>query len=329
MKVLYAVVLILGCFLGAGFVSGREVASYFSRCGGISFFTCIVAGVLFFILTYFFFCISKQVRSAEEFVLVYFNKSKSLVGCLFSTCILIIAGSMFAGTYSLADSLALNKLLIMLFTVVLTFFVVSRNVRGMERVNVFLVPSLIVVLIFTMKIGEAEISNSGDVFGSVISGSGYVFVNIVSLGLLIIDIGHKYTRLEKFIIACICSIVITALLYGVNASILSNGLVDEMMPNLVLSSRSFPLYVCMQISIYLGLFTTLIANIYLLSGFVFKYINNRNLSILISIIASLIISSFGFDNIVGYVYIFIAFVGMFIVIGGVNKSLRNKLKYCV
>ena len=141
--------------------------------------------------SYFFFCISNRVRSAEEFIAVYFNKSKCFVECLFSTCVLIITGSMFAGTYSLADSLVLNKWVVMLFTIVLTFFIVTHNVQGLERINIFLVPGLVIVLICTMSIGDIEINGSRNAFSGIISGGGYVFVNIVSLVLLIIDIGYK------------------------------------------------------------------------------------------------------------------------------------------
>ncbi len=327
MKVLLAVCLILGCFLGAGFVSGREVASYFSRFGNVSYVACIIAGFLFFILTYFFFKVSNRVRSTNEFISCYFKKGKGLVELLFAVCILIITGTMIAGTYSLADSLGYNQFLIVGITMLLAFFVVKRNVRGLEWVNVILVPILMSVLLFAMKDGGMRCDN-GAIINGIVSGSSYVFINIVSLGLLIIEIGHKYSKREKFLISLICSVVIVLLLIVINFSILSNGLIDDVMPILVLSSRNSVLYITMQISMYLGLFTTLISNIFLLSNFISKYISSQTCSIIVSLMLSVFISCFGFNNLVGYIYLFIAGVGVFIVVSGFKKtppSLETRL----
>lgn len=320
MKVLSAICLILGCFLGAGFVSGREVASYFSRFGSVSYFACLVAGVLFFVLTCFFFKVSNEVRNINEFVSYYFRKGKSLVECLFAICVLIITGTMLAGTYSLADSLGYNKIFIVGLTLLLTFFVVNKKVKGLERVNLFLIPILILVLVLTMRNGGVKWDKESAILSSIISGGEYVFINIVSLGLLIVEIGHKYSSREKLFVSLISALVITLLLLGVNFSILSNGLTDSIMPNLELSSKNSILYVTMQICIYLGLFTTLISNIFLLSNFIDKYIKNKTLSIIISLIMGVIISCFGFVFLVGSIYIFIAGVGIFIVFSSLRKT---------
>jgi uncharacterized membrane protein YkvI len=173
-----------------------------------------------------------------------------------------------------------------------------------------------------MKRGVISEVNNGSLWDSIISGGGYVFINIISLGLLIIEIRYKYSKREKFLITLICSLVITGLLIGVNFSIISNGLVDNIMPNLELSSRNFVLYTAMQISIYLGLFTTLISNVFLLSNFVNKYIKNKVFSVVVSIVLGVVISLLGFDNLVGNVYIFIAVVGLIVVIFALKKN-RN------
>ena len=313
MKVLSAVCLILGCFLGAGFVSGREVASYFSNFGTMSYVACVVAGVLFFVLTNFFFNISNNARNTNEFLSCYFNRSKKVVEWLFAICVLIITGSMFAGTYSLADSLGYNEYLIVGITFVLTFVVVCNNVRGLERVNTILVPILILVIFFSIKKGNNIFIKEGDIISSILSGGGYVFINIVSLGLLIIEISHNYSKREKILISLICTMVIMVLLTCINFSILSNGIGEHIMPNLYLSSRNPILYVMMQISIYLGLFTTLISNAFLLSNFANRFISNKYIATLFGLILGVFISLLGFNNLVGYVYIFIAGVGVFVV----------------
>ena len=96
---------------------------------------------------------------------------------------------------------------------------------------------------------------------------------------------------------------------------INNNLVNDIMPNLTLSQRNKVLYVVMQISIYLGLFTTLISNVFLLSKFIEKYTKNLTMSIILSLMIGWLISLFGFYNIVGFVYIFIAIIGFGMVIG--------------
>lgn len=331
MNILTAVCLILGSFLGAGFVSGKEVACYFSQHGSVSCWSCVLCGLLFFLLIMFFFGISSNVKNTSEFVSVYFKKSSKLVEWLFAICILIFTGSMLAGTSALASSLEYNQTLIMSITVVLAFFVVINNVKGLCNVNIILVPVLILVLVITISGGEYTPVYSNHIVQAITSGGVYVFINIVTLGLLIIEIGNKYSKKEKLIISIISTVVITALLIGVNYSIITNDLSDNIMPNLFLSSRNSTLYIIMQIGIYVGLFTTLISNVFLLSGFVKKYIKSNTLSVLISLFLGLLISLCGFDNIVGFIYIFISFVGFGVVVIGLckNKTKRDNNSKCV
>ena len=321
MKILSAVCLILGCFLGAGFVSGREVAYYFSRFGEMSYLPCIVCGVLFFILTMFFFIISSKVSNTSEFFSMYFKKCATVVEWLFAICIVIFIGSMIAGTSALADCLGYNKLVFVMFTMILTFLVVNKNIQGISNINTILVPILILVLCLTIRNGEYPFSSSNEPILSMFYGAAYVFINIVSLGLIIIEIGYKYTFKEKVIVSIISTTIIVGLLLGINYSIISNNLVDAVMPNLVLSRSNFLLYFVMQIAVYLGLFTTLISNTFLLSRFVNKYIRDKRLSIIFCLLMGLLISLCGFNNIVGFVYIFIGIVGVVIVVGGAKKRV--------
>jgi uncharacterized membrane protein YkvI len=230
---------------------------------------------------------------------------------------------MIAGTYSMADILNYNKFVVVFLTLILAFLVVKNNVEGISKVNIILVPIMILVLIFTIKSGDVVVTDSTAVFSSFVSGGSYVFINIVSLGLLVVEIGQKYSKKEKFIISVICGIIITLLLIGINYSILTNGLCDNMMPNLYLSNRNNFLYFIMKVSLYVGLFTTLISNIFLLKNFLLKYVKNSTISIVISLIFSALLSMCGFDKLVGCIYLFIAFVGLLMVVNSTKFLIQN------
>ena len=156
MKILSAVCLILGCFLGAGFVSGREIACYFSMFGNISYLSCVVCGVLFFVLIMFFFSVSSTVKSAREFMSVYFQKYSWIIEWLFAICLVIFVGSMIAGTASLAGGLGYNQLFVVLVTILLTYLVVCKNIQGISKINLILVPVLILSLSLIITHGEYE-----------------------------------------------------------------------------------------------------------------------------------------------------------------------------
>ena len=328
MGILSTICLILGCFLGAGFVSGREIACYFSKFGNISYLSCVVCGVLFFVLIMFFFSVSRTVKSAREFMSVYFQKYSWIIEWLFAICLVIFVGSMIAGTASLAGGLGYNQLFVVLVTILLTYLVVCKNIQGISKINLILVPVLILSLSLTITHGEYVPSVCNNLVTAMLSSGAYVFINIVSLAFLIIEIGHKYSYRQQLVISIVSTVIIVGLLLGINYAIISNNLISSIMPNLVLSARNKLLYLVMQISIYIGLFTTLISNTFLLSEFVCKYIHKKSLAILISLLLGGIISICGFDNIVGFVYIFIGIVGIIIVVCGVIKRNCKIEKVC-
>jgi len=147
MKIISGVCLILGCFFGAGFVSGREIAFYFSRFGWASLLSVVLTVLLFFVLVLFFFRVSNNVSGMNDFCNVYFGRASRLVDWLLAICVLITSGSMIAGTRSLAESLNFDETFFLIMTIILTFLVVVGNVKSLSRVNMLMVPFLIIVFI--------------------------------------------------------------------------------------------------------------------------------------------------------------------------------------
>lgn len=329
MKVIAGVSLILGCFFGAGFVSGREIAFYFGRFGCWSILSIIVSVILFFLLTLFFFRLSDSSKSFSDFSVKYFGKASNIVNWLLCFCILIISSSMLAGTQSLAIALNINNQVFVAFTLFLSFLILIGNLKSLIKINLILLPViLIIMIIISCNVGNKNI-NFGEGFGAIVSGVNYVFINIVTLGMFILEIGGKYTKKEKFYICVISSFVVGGLLVLLNFAIMRNGLVDDLMPNLTLARFNSFVYVIMQVCIYLGLFTTLISNVLLLANFVNTYIKNYILSVLVMLVISFILSFVGFKFIVGYVYSFVGVVGAFMIlyIGVFSKKYqKNKEK---
>ena len=196
MKVITGICLILGCFFGAGFVSGREIAFYFGRFGWESVIAIVVSMLLFFMLTTFFFTLSKDSDNFYSFSNKYFEKLSCLVNWLLVVCILIISSSMLAGTKSLAEALNINELIFILVTLISAFFVVLGNVRSLSNVNLVLLPILIIILMIVASRGGNEVISHENLCCAILNGGNYVFINIVTLGMFILEIGNKYSKKE-------------------------------------------------------------------------------------------------------------------------------------
>ena len=92
MRVFSLVFMILGSLLGAGFVSGKEIATYFSTYGRFSVLGIFLLTILIFLLLIFFLSISNKVSSFREFVFKYFGKQGDFLNFLFAFTMLIFIG---------------------------------------------------------------------------------------------------------------------------------------------------------------------------------------------------------------------------------------------
>lgn len=320
MRILAGVCMIMGCFLGAGFVSGREIASYFSRFGKYSGYGILVATIMLFLLILVFLFLSSKVHSCERFCEVYFGKWGKVIHFLMSICVLIMLGSMFAGTTSLGETFHINSTIFTLITFFLAYLIVSRNVGVLQNVNLFLIPFVLVVVIITIWGSLGKCSISGNMFFAIASGGNYVLINIVSLGMFLIEIGHKYSSKERYLIAIFSSLIIGVMLIFINNAILKNMVIDDVFPLLTMAKSSHILYVCMQIAIFFGLFTTLISNALIFCNYLQSIVHSRRLSCFLTLCLGLLLSIFGFSVIVGYIYWIIGLIGGVLLVGILLKE---------
>lgn len=324
MRVLEGVCMLLGCFLGAGFVSGREVASYFSRFGCMSILAIIVCVILMFLLMLFFLFLSKTKHKGFYFVDSYFGGVSGGIRLLISVSVLIVISSMFAGTMSLAETFGVNKILFMLFTILFAFLIVMGNVKSLANINIILIPLLILILFWVCLEPISFDFFTSNSASAIISGGNYVFINIMSIGLFLLEIGGEYNRKEKVLISAITTFVIAIMLVLVNNAILTNKCIDDTFPVLSLITNSRTLYVILQSAIYFGLFTTLISNVFVLSNYVNVYLKNYKISVILSLVSGVLLSFIGFKFIVGYVYWIIGLIGFVVVVWVGIKEIWHK-----
>lgn len=327
MRVISLVFMLLGCFLGAGFVSGKEVATYFSVFGKSSILGIIVLSVLIFILLMFFLSLSNRVENFKNFVNVYFGKLAHVINFLFAFTMLIFIGSMFAGNYVIANTLKINKFVLLLITIILTFCFASKKSSGLSKLNLILMPIVICVLMYLTFSRTVNLGGSGNGISAIFTAINYVLINIVPLGIFILDIrgDKKYSKKEIVLISLITTMIIGILLAVYNNAITSNNLQHSTMPILEISkNKGFLISLITALSIWLGLLTTLVSCVFVLSNYINSYLRNYSLSLFLSISLGVIVSFMGFDIIVNYVYTIIGIIGLIVIISVIFQEKRNK-----
>lgn len=312
MKVLKLVCMILGCFIGAGFISGREIVSYFSTFGSMSYFLIVIAGVVFFLLLYLFFSLSSKVNSFGDFVKKYFGKFHLIITILFLLSLLIVVSSMLAGLVSLAESIKCNSFLLVFITLILCYFAVVGNSQCLTKINMILMPFVVglVIIVCGVSIDIGTIKLNDTLF-PLLSSINYVLINIMMLGMFVVEIGGEYSKKQKLWATLIVTMVIATLMLLINHAIIENNLLDFAVPLLELAKCKGIIYqYAFSAVIWCGLFTTLMSNVFVLDNYLVKYVKSNKFSIFLILCIALCISAMGFEFIVGYVYSIIGIVGL-------------------
>ncbi len=292
--------LAIGSIIGAGFVSGREIISFFF--GQDIFLSCIFTMVGFFVGLSFLFCLHKIKENKFYFVL----QPVILVANL------IIMSGMLSAIDSLQETFfSIDKKypILSIIALVISNIVLSKGIKGIENVNFFLVPVIVLILIFVCLSKSIEMPALTYAIKPV-SLIEYVGLNIFMSAILFIDAGEKYKKSTSIISSFIVSLILTVLIalislsfYGENDKILSADI-----PLLYFARNTYLLFVPYCICLVLGIFTTLISSHYPL----FCIIENKQYTILNRIVLSVVavlISRMGFYNIVKDIYPILGFVG--------------------
>lgn len=321
------IVMVLGCFFGAGLTSGKEIATYFSVFGKYSNLGVILATACLFGLMYLFFRLSTKTNTFDKFVNLYFGKAGVLINWLFAVCLFVLTSSMFAGSLVIAKTISINSFVFALVTGLCCYLVVVGNVGVIQKISLLLVPIMIIVMLFVCGVPHSLQLTLGEPTLSIISSTNYVFMNIVTLGLFILETGHSYSRKQALIISIVCSLLIGIILYVANNAIIFNHVENSSMPLLTLAStKGFGVWVVSAITIWIGLFTTVISCVFVLGNFVNNYVSNYKVTVVMIILLAMLCSNFGFDFIVGHVYWIIGFVGIFVVFKVLFDTLKERRK---
>lgn len=331
--------IIVGTFIGAGFVSGKEIYNYFSRFG----FLLIVMVSLSIMLFYFFVQICLNIGRRIKDRNNYFYECFGRAGGVFKFALLlanfILVGSMLSGSFEVFDvwfSKEISYILVVIL-MLLTLYLIQRDFSVFSKINTLLIPFLLslilVVCIIYLVRGEYVILNiNTNTFKALFSVVDYVCFNLLTLGVFLIEIGGNYSEYQIKKASLWASIIIGILLLFVALTLfIGNSLIACVAMPLVTISFSISkiMGVLMQVAVFIGLFTSLISTSYVSFNYVNDKIKNKWISSGIVFVVGLLVSLLGFSFIVVNLYAVMGGLGLIFLISIFCYYVKiSNQKYC-
>ena len=306
----------VGTLVGAGFASGQEIKSYFTDYGvyGIAGY-CFASFLIFFLgKKIMLMCKKNNVDSYDKLISLL---SKNVLGKMFDFFITVFLigtlTTMSAGMGTMLKQVFgipiwLGSLGLLLFSIV----IVKKGINEISKVNVLIVPILILVTIIisitSYKGFEISVIKDISIIRSGFSAILYVAYNIImsisvlpALALAADEKAIKNGTMWSGIIIGFLGLLISFALMG-NYDIIQNVEI----PLVVIADKYVGFYI---ITFILEVFSTAVSSLY---G-VYSRINKNNKVLYIVALCSYCFSLFGFSNLVTYLYGVMGIIGIFMI----------------
>ncbi|MCK4259411.1 MAG: hypothetical protein KAX49_10560 [Halanaerobiales bacterium] len=329
----------VGAVIGAGFASGQEIFEFFVQYGDKGMIGLFGAGVLFILGGIIFLKLAQHFNINtyyEIFYRILGKRSGFIVDVIYILFILgsvsvMLAGSgtIFQETFGVRYSVGV---LITLLVVIITIF---AGVKGILMVNTFLIPILMLVIIYTCLsyLGSDLIETIGTLspirtFPWYLSGMMYVSFNVFLSMALLVTIGSKVKERRSLTLGGFLGgllLMILLLMMGYTMISFFSEISYVEMPMLIIASYSGDvLHIIYTIGLWFAMITTAVAHVYAFIQRVspllrLSYYNSAMLTVVIV----LPLTRFGFANLVRYLYPLYGLVALGILVMMIVKSVRG------
>ena len=340
MKEIFIIVFtIIGALIGAGFASGQELYSFFYIYGTNGIYGIIVTSFLVTILVYKILKIiyTNEIKNYDTFLGIFIKNKKitQITNLILNILLLVTFYIMIAGFGAYFEQeIGLNKIIGSLILVIMCFFVFQTSVEGVIKISKYLVPILILAIIIigltnlltftTLDTTNIIAYKTNWLLSSII----YSSYNIILLIPVLISLKKQIKREKDIKYIAIISGGIIAILAIIIYTLLMRIDID-------ISELEMPIvYV---IRIFYSKFKTIYAFIILVSIFttaisigtgLLQNLNKKGKSytqfVIFLCITSLIISNFGFSNLVKNVYPFFGYIGIIQIVLILSKNICKK-----
>lgn len=301
--------LLIGTIIGAGFASGREILSFFGS--DISIFVAPLCGLFIFFLSVMFLVIGKTIQT--DSISVVNNKilGKLHVGAdiflLFNS--LVVLSGMLAGMDSLFSMVLPIAPAYSIISGIICAFVVAKGLKGLLNSNLLIVPFIIIaiILICCIAIDSPKFLYPFRYFTlpAIII---YVSMNMMlacTVFTTIKELSYRQIFLSSAIAATIIAILMVLIILALN----STGQQGAMPIMQIALNKNRPLFYISLVAVAISIFTTMMTAMSGLTTWLKSLIGDMKYSVMIVLLAGLILSNLGFENVVGFLYPVIGIVG--------------------
>ncbi|MFR6056652.1 MAG: hypothetical protein ACLUHK_08740 [Eubacteriales bacterium] len=317
--------LLLGTIIGSGFISGREIVSFFG--GNICFFA-FFAGVLFFFTTYLLLRLGGRYGTFEESNRALFGRAHKTVGWATAVCLFTVVASSLAMTDSMMNSLfGIDGRIpaASLLTLAVAFISARRGLDGVKKLNAVLVPLMLALTtVFLFVKGDFDFGAPAyPAESNVFSVCFYVGFNMFLSAAVIVRAGdgnRKHALLTAAISGAVTAVFIVLIYGAVNYEGINAAEAD--LPLAALFSYSAFMSAAFGAVLYAGALTTVVCSYYPLSEAVSR--KSRMFSVTLAV-GVFLFSRIGVKTIVGAAYPAAGVLGaLYFIYAAVVSAYKNK-----
>lgn len=265
LKVVYLLVLICGCVMGAGFVSGSELWLFFGRYGWFALPLLLLFACVFGSGVYKVMMLKEKYKigNIEELSVLLMPKIGRYIDYVLKFSYLVFASAMLACIRTLAGEWVCVGVLIV------SFVIVYLNKKTLMRLNLFLVPIVIgfVVSLIVVNQNSIEIASllrpTTSVFFASVGVVFYATVNLLLCFGALLKSYKSLTKKETYLVALVSSVILCVLAWCVLLLVCSTdfNLIDLPLSGVANSSGAM-FGVLGDIVIVASIFTTFIACVF-------------------------------------------------------------------
>lgn len=322
-QVLAVVSVTVGSIIGAGFISGRELVSFFGTENYV-----VALAFSFLIFTFCFLIIFYLGKTNGGLYGINKNVVKRpfiinvavLVSSFISVC------GIFAGVDALfsANVLGTGLPVFSFFVIVLVSFTSARGIKGVERASLIIIPITIITVLIAMFI-NGKFYDENFVFrgGGIINANLYCFMNCFINLPAIADVAVKKRKSVLTAAAVISSLVLTTTAYLILSTVKNSGTINDDMPLYgALKNRFAGVFFC---ATFAALITSAISAYYPLYFFAKNKKGKKGVVFLA--VVCFVFSRLGLKNIVNYAYPIIGIFGGIYMALCLRYVINKKIRY--
>ena len=309
-----AVFAIVSAMVGAGFASGREIITFFSRYGPFSWLLIGWAAVLmgFLIRTLLNFKSFNQITDAHRFMRVAGRAAMLLMYAAAGGAMTAAAGELSALTLPLFHARVIGSLLTLSAGAMLS----RKSVRALGMIGKILIPLMLLAFFFCFTVSSenknnvpAAVPSAGTALFQLL---GYCGLNVTLSAGVIHEAGTHCKDHNKLVLyTCL---LIGILLCAANTALLPQAAAIEMEPlPIVMLLRSYGRtgYYLSASVLYLAVFSTLVAVLHAMRGF---FPANVRLSEVWAGLLCAFSSLLGFNLLVQHAYSVLGWIGILLIL---------------